>query len=58
MGLASGGQTRSMTQFAPHRAVFRIVGLPTPLALLEAPPTGDPRGTAVLVPDYTGSKED
>jgi pimeloyl-ACP methyl ester carboxylesterase len=48
-----------MTQLAPHPAERRTLDLPSgPLAVLDARPAGPPRATALLVPGYTGSKED
>lgn len=44
-----------MSQISPHHATARFVG---DVALLDSPATGEPRGTALLVPGYTGSKED
>lgn len=50
-----------MSQLASHRALTRTVELSHgPVAILDtAPPDGAPRrATALLVPGYTGSKED
>lgn len=50
-----------MSQLASHRAVARTVELRHGIvAVLDAAPAGDVarRGTALLVPGYTGSKED
>jgi len=48
-----------VTQIAPHPGVPRTLALPCgPVAALEATAGGDQRGTALLVPGYTGSKED
>lgn len=48
-----------MSQLAPHRAESRSVLLPHgPVALLDARPEIPPVATALLVPGYTGSKED
>ena len=48
-----------MTQLAEHHAEARSVPLPAgPVAVLDASPTTVVRGTALLVPGFTGSKED
>jgi pimeloyl-ACP methyl ester carboxylesterase len=44
-----------VSQISPHHATARFVG---GVATLDSPATGEPRGTALLVPGYTGSKED
>ncbi|WP_163511045.1 alpha/beta fold hydrolase [Fodinicola acaciae] len=44
-----------MSQISAHHAVARRVG---DTAVLDSRPAGEPRGTALLVPGYTGSKED
>jgi pimeloyl-ACP methyl ester carboxylesterase len=51
----------STPPFVDLPAAVHSVRLPTaggPLAALRATPEGAPRGTALLVPGYTGSKED
>jgi pimeloyl-ACP methyl ester carboxylesterase len=48
-----------VTQLAEHHAEARSVPLPAgPVAVLDASPTTVVRGTALLVPGFTGSKED
>lgn len=48
-----------MTQLAEHHAEARFVQLGAAgVAVLDAAPTSVPRDTALLVPGYTGSKED
>jgi pimeloyl-ACP methyl ester carboxylesterase len=48
-----------VTQLAPHRGALRFLSVPAgKVAVLDAAPTGQTRGTALLVPGYTGSKED
>ena len=48
-----------MSQLAAHHAQARFVALPSgDVAVLDATPTSVPRGTALLVPGFTGSKED
>jgi pimeloyl-ACP methyl ester carboxylesterase len=48
-----------VTQLAEHHAEARSVPLPGgPVAILDAAPTTVGRGTALLVPGFTGSKED
>jgi pimeloyl-ACP methyl ester carboxylesterase len=43
----------------PDGVHARTVDIPGgPLAVLDADPAGEPRGTVVLVPGFTGSKED
>src|SRR5690349_6857360 len=52
-------QTVRVTQLAEHHAEARSVPLPAgPVAILDASPTTVVRGTALLVPGFTGSKED
>jgi pimeloyl-ACP methyl ester carboxylesterase len=48
-----------VTQLAAHRGALKLLSVPSGrVAVLDAAPTGQPRGTALLVPGYTGSKED
>ncbi len=48
-----------MTQLAAHRGALRFLSVRSGrVAVLDAAPTGLARGTALLVPGYTGSKED
>jgi pimeloyl-ACP methyl ester carboxylesterase len=48
-----------VTQLAPHRGALRFLSVPAgKVAVLDAAPTGQTRGTALLVPGYAGSKED
>jgi pimeloyl-ACP methyl ester carboxylesterase len=48
-----------VTQLAAHRGVLRFLPVPSGrVAVLDAAPTGQARGTALLVPGYTGGKED
>jgi pimeloyl-ACP methyl ester carboxylesterase len=48
-----------VTQLAPHHATPRLLSLPSAtVAVLDAVPSVEPRGVALLVPGYTGSKED
>lgn len=48
-----------MTQLAAHRGALRFLTLPSgKVAVLDAEPAVPRRGTAVLVPGFTGSKED
>jgi pimeloyl-ACP methyl ester carboxylesterase len=51
--------TERVSQLAEHHAQARFVALPSgDVAVLDAAPTSVPRGTALLVPGFTGSKED
>jgi pimeloyl-ACP methyl ester carboxylesterase len=48
-----------VTQIAAHHATHRLLSLPSAtVAVLDAVPSGEPRGVALLVPGFTGSKED
>lgn len=58
---APPGRLGAVHQITPHPATPRVLDLPSgPVAVLDAAPAAGvpPRGTAVLVPGYAGSKED